>query len=86
MIDKLATHTYPVFMANLTLSINDELLNRGRSYAQARGTSLNALVRKLLNDTVSSPDAAVDSMVERLRKSAGDSHGVKISRAELHRH
>jgi len=73
-------------MANLTLSINDELLNRGRSYAQARGTSLNALVRKLLNDTVSSPDAAVDSMVERLRKSAGDSHGVKISRAELHRH
>ncbi|MCX6866015.1 MAG: DUF6364 family protein [Verrucomicrobia bacterium] len=73
-------------MANLTLSIDKELLKRGRSYAQARGTSLNALVRNLLNDAISSPDAAVDAMVERLRQSSGDSKGIKISRAELYRH
>ncbi len=73
-------------MANLTLSIDDELLNRGRNYAQARGTSLNSLVRKLLADAVSTPDASVDSMIERLRQSSGDSKGVKISREELHRY
>jgi len=73
-------------MANLTLSIDKELLRRGRSYAQARGTSLNALVRKLLSDTISSPDAAVDAMIERLRQSAGDSKGIRISREDLHRY
>lgn len=73
-------------MANLTLSIDDELLNRGRNYAQARGTSLNSLVRKLLTDAVSTPDASVDSMIERLRHSSGDSKGVKFSREELHRY
>ena len=73
-------------MANLTLSIEDELLKRGRRYAQARGTSLNALVRKLLRDAISSPDASVDAMIERLRQSSGDSKGIKISREELHRY
>ncbi|MEI6175591.1 MAG: DUF6364 family protein [Verrucomicrobiota bacterium] len=73
-------------MANLTLSIDDELLNRGRNYAQARGTSLNSLVRKLLADAVSTPDASVDSMIERLRQSSGDSKGVKFFREELHRY
>ena len=84
--DKVPAHTYPVRMANLTLSIEDELLERGRRYAQARGTSLNALVRKLLNDAVSNPDALVDAMIERLRQSSGDSKGRRISREELHRY
>ncbi|MEY3897468.1 MAG: hypothetical protein RLZZ214_2989 [Verrucomicrobiota bacterium] len=73
-------------MSNVTLSIPDDLLKRGRSFAQARGTSLNALIRKLLDETVSNPDSAVDSMIERLRQSAGDSKGVKITREELHRY
>ena len=73
-------------MANITLSIDDELLTRGRSYAQTRGTSLNALVRTLLNDAVSSPESSVDSMIERLRKTSGDSKGIKITREELQRY
>lgn len=73
-------------MANLTLSIPDDFLKRGRRYAQAGGTSLNALVRELLDETVSSPEAAVDSMIERLRQTTGDSKGVKIHRKELHRY
>ena len=73
-------------MANVTLSIPDDLLKRGRRYALSRGTSLNALVRDLLTETVSNPESAVDSMIERLRQSAGDSMGVKITREELHRH
>jgi len=73
-------------MANVTLSIDDDLLKRGRNYARARGTSLNSLVRMLLTDAVSPPDSSVDSMVERLRQSSGDSKGIKFTREELHRH
>lgn len=72
-------------MANVTLSIDDELLARGRSYAQKRGTSLNALVREYIEETTSKPDAALDEMIERLRNSGGDSGGKKIEREDLHR-
>ncbi len=75
-----------MLVANITLSIDDKLLTRGRNYAQTRGTSLNALVRKLLADAISSPDSSVDSMIERLRQNSGDSKGVKFSREELHRY
>lgn len=73
-------------MSNITLSIDDELLKRGRLYARTRGTSLNALVRKLLNDAVSTPESSVDSMIERLRQTSGDSKGIKITREELQRY
>ena len=85
-MDKQSVRTYPVCMANLTLSIPEDLLKRGRRYARSRGTSLNALIRKLLSETVSSPDLSIDSMIERLKNGAGDSGGKKISREELHRY
>ncbi len=73
-------------MANITLSIPDDLLKNGRRYAQNRGTSLNALVRELLAETVSQPADSVESMLTRLRQSSGDSKGIKIKREELRRH
>jgi hypothetical protein len=73
-------------MPNITLSIPEDLLKTGRKYAEARGTSLNGLVRELLTETVFKPTEAVDSMIQRLRDSSGDSKGVKIIREELHRH
>ena len=73
-------------MPNITLSIPEDLLKNGRRYAQARGTSLNALVRDLLSETVTNPAGSVDSMIARLRQATGDSKGVKIKREDLHRH
>jgi len=73
-------------MANITLSIPDDLLKNGRRYAQNRGTSLNALVRELLAEPVTRPADSVESMLTRLRQSSGDSKGVKIKREDLHRH
>jgi hypothetical protein len=73
-------------MANITLSIPDDLLKNGRRYAQNRGKSLNALVRELLAETVSQPADSMESMLTRLRQSNGDSKGVKIKREELYRH
>jgi lysophospholipase L1-like esterase len=39
-------------MPNITLSMDDDLLEAGRKYAQEHNTSLNALVRDLLAKTV----------------------------------
>jgi ribonuclease D len=39
-------------MPNITLSIDDKLLNSGRRYAEKHHTSLNTLVRNLLEQTV----------------------------------
>jgi hypothetical protein len=39
-------------MANITLSIPDDLLKEGREYAKKKNTSLNALIRSLLKMTI----------------------------------
>jgi len=59
-IDKYPLRTDPEFVAIITLSIDDDLLNRSRSYVQAHGSSLNALLRSLLSDAASAPDTSVE--------------------------
>lgn len=44
-------------MPNITLSIDDDLLDAGRKYAREHNTSLNALMRDLLARTVTRPSA-----------------------------
>jgi hypothetical protein len=39
-------------MKNITLSIEEPLLKAGREYAQSQHTTLNALIRTLLSQTV----------------------------------
>ncbi len=73
-------------MANVTISIDDDLLVRGRNFAEKRGTSLNALLRQFLEEVTTSSDAAVDEMIESLRTSGGNSEGKKIDREDLHRY
>ncbi len=39
-------------MKNITLSIDDDILQAGREYARAHDMSFNVLVRKLIEQTV----------------------------------
>jgi len=39
-------------MKNITLSVDEELLEKGRSYARLHHTSLNHMVRELIQETV----------------------------------
>lgn len=39
-------------MPNITISIDEPLLKSGRQYAEKHGTSVNALIRELLEKTV----------------------------------
>jgi hypothetical protein len=77
--------TYYVFM-NITLSIDDEVIQEARHRAEAMGTSVNQLVRDYLKQLVGKTDPNADAAeFERLSRIAqGNSRGWKFNRDELH--
>lgn len=63
-------------MANLTLSIDDDLLRRARIRALEGNTSVNALVRNYLEELVDRRDRerqAMDSFLRAARRSKSSS-------------
>jgi hypothetical protein len=71
---------------NLTLSIDERLVEQARQVAQSMGTSLNQLVRAYLEEITSQPTATQD-MAELRRLSIegkGRSGGWKFNRDEIH--
>ncbi|HEX3525551.1 MAG TPA: DUF6364 family protein [Thermoanaerobaculia bacterium] len=71
---------------NLTLSIDEHLVQQARKMAETRGTSLNQLIRDYLTDLTSQSDAKAE--VEELRRLSldgqGHSQGWKFNREEIH--
>ena len=84
-IDAVFVRTYTVFM-NITLSIDEEVVQKARHRAEAIGTSVNQLVREYLEQLVGKTDPNADAAeFERLSHIAqGDSRGWKFNREELH--
>jgi hypothetical protein len=77
--------TYHVFM-NVTLSLDDALLNRARKLAARRGISLNQMIRDYLSEVTGerSPEQVVAELDSLWAKSHGDSRGWRFDREELH--
>ena len=73
-------------MANVTLSIDDQLLERGRAYAAERKSSLNALLRRLLEREIGQQKPDSDEFIRFLQENSGCSDGKKIIREDLHRY
>jgi len=72
-------------MKNITLALDEETLAAGRAYAERHHTTLNALVRDLLERTVRVDRlAAVDEMFRLMDRSPGHSHGQRWTRDELY--
>ena len=78
-------YTYYV-VVNVTLSIDEELIQQARRRAEAMGTSVNQLVREYLEQLVGKTDPDGDAAeFERLSRLAqGDARGWKFNREELH--
>ena len=74
-------------MKNVTIAIDEQTLEAGRKYAHAHHTSLNGLIRELLQRTVVRESQATwaDDFLELADKAGGDSHGQRWKRAELYR-
>lgn len=71
---------------NVTLSIDDVLVERARLVAAGRGKSLNQLVRDLLEAETGLHDGAARARVldELWAASTGHSGGVKIRREDAY--
>jgi ribonuclease D len=73
-------------MKNITLSIEDDILKSGREYARAHNVSFNALVRKLIEQTVKNNSTSwVDDTFEYIDKNIPSSQGISWKREELYR-
>lgn len=72
-------------MPNVTISMNEDLLKHSREYAKKHQTSLNALIRKLLEETVR-PGArhVMEDCFSLMDRAGGDSKGKKWSREDLY--
>lgn len=71
---------------NLTLSVDDEVLEAARRRAEALGTSVNQMVREYLKQVAGKSDA-LQRAIEFDRLSAishGNSRGWKFNREEIH--
>lgn len=72
-------------MANITISINDDLLNAGREYAKAHNTSLNAIIRELLEKKIPGVSGNwFEECVCLMESAQADSKGKKWTRDELY--
>jgi hypothetical protein len=71
---------------NVTLSVDDNLIQEARRRAEAMGTSVNQLVREYLEQFAGITDPKADAAeFERLSRMAkGNSRGWKFNHEELH--
>jgi len=75
-----------MIMKNITLSIEDELLKAGREYARKHRISFNALVRKLIKQTVISDNSNwLDETFAMMDNLEITDEPVKWTRDELYR-
>lgn len=72
-------------MPNITISLDEELVKLGRQYAQLHQTSLNNLIRKLLEETVGSPSSDwLDQSFRIMDQTHANSRGRRWTRADLY--
>jgi hypothetical protein len=73
-------------MANVTLSIEDDLLVRSREYARAHRTTLNGMVRNLLRSAVGGADypTRLSECLELADQANGHSAGRRWKRSDLY--
>lgn len=74
-----------IVMSNLTISLKNELIKSGRDYAKQHNTSLNALIRELLQKKVE--DSSINWLEEcflLMDKLNVNSKGKKWNREDLY--
>jgi len=74
------------FMPNITLSMDEKLIEKSRKYAEKQGKSLNALIRELLQKTVNTGSSSkkTNRLFDLMDKAAGNSKGKKWRREEIY--
>ena len=74
-----------VFMSNLTLSLDSELLTKSRAYAKKHNTSLNSLIRTLLQkNIIQAEEDWLKNSFALMDRAKGNSDGEKWDREDLY--
>lgn len=72
-------------MPNITISLEEDLVKSGRRYAEKHGTSLNALIRKILRQTIRSESGDwLDECFDLMDQAKGDSKSKNWKRGDLY--
>jgi hypothetical protein len=72
-------------MPNITISLDDLLLKSGRQYADKHGTSVNALIRNLLERTVREDTTQwIDECFALMDRANVKSNGQRWKREDLY--
>lgn len=72
-------------MPNITISLDEDLLKTGRRYAEKHQTSLNALIRTLLEQNVRPQSRSwLDECFQLMDRTNVNSKGHKWRREELY--
>ena len=72
-------------MPNITISIDEPLLKSGRQYAQTHGTSVNALIRNLLEKTVRNDSTQwIEECFSLMDRANVQSRGERWQREDLY--
>lgn len=72
-------------MPNITISLDEHLLKSGRQYAEKHQTSLNALIRNLLEQTVKSDSTQwIDECFSLMDRANVRSQGKRWKREDLY--
>lgn len=72
-------------MPNITISLDEDLLRSGRRYAAKHQTSVNALIRKLLEQTVrSDSNDWMEECFGLMDQAGGNSQGQVWKREDLY--
>jgi hypothetical protein len=84
-VDAWQVRAYNASMKNITLALDEKTIDAGRDYAQRHNTTLNTLVRDLLEKTVLADRmAAVQEMFRLMDAHPGNSQNNRWSREELY--
>jgi hypothetical protein len=72
-------------MPNITISIEEQLLKSGRKYAEKHQTSINALIRNLLEQTVKTDSTQwIEECFALMDRANVNSGGTRWKRGELY--
>lgn len=71
-------------MPNVTLSMDDELIEKGREYARRHGMSFNSLIRDLLRRRIIQETDWVEESFRVMDTAEGHSGGQRWSREDLY--
>ena len=72
-------------MPNITISLDEDLLKSGRRYAEEHQISMNAMIRKLLEQTVRvQSEDWLEECFNLMDRAKGNSEGRKWKREDLY--